>query len=65
MDYEANQAVNPALDNAPHACTKNASRLFFMPYVLKALGDRSFFEGMRDLVYPTIAESYLADGTTF
>jgi hypothetical protein len=50
-----------------------------MPYVLKALGDgfssrryanarrrhRSFFEGMRDLVYPTIAESYLADGTTF
>ncbi|MGH1395408.1 MAG: hypothetical protein ACRAVC_15450 [Trichormus sp.] len=64
MDYEANQGVNPAGDNATKLALKTL-RLFFMPYVLEALGDRSFFEGMRDLVYPTIAKSYLADGTTF
>ncbi|MBC1238673.1 MULTISPECIES: hypothetical protein [Nostocaceae] len=40
MDYEANQAVNPAGDNATKLALKTL-RLFFMPYVLEALGDRS------------------------
>ncbi|MCC5603786.1 hypothetical protein [Nostoc favosum] len=38
MDYEANQAVNPAGDNATKLALKTL-RLFFMPYVLEALGD--------------------------